>query len=346
MKAHDYTIYPNVPTERRHLLETCPELGHGGFARVFVLDEDRIVKITRDPATTALLAELQLLSPQLGFPVVYENWGRVATMSCVPCNAFVMERLFHPDELAATEAHGASPRGELLPWVSRETARNRWSKVGELVSSLDEFAAARKRAAVVDYYANSQEESKEALGRLASDCEPSMVELRQAFCYLENFVDRVASAHDLAGGENIMVSRWGELILADPISMPANSSSKPCRGDYLQYPWCVVALKVERHPGIGKTRATWQTVAYCKDEAGALADAKRCGTDGHWQPMAVPFRSARHKMLLNMTAYGNESCRHINQQNVHLDVSDFTHKASLHALVDRCADKWCKRNPC
>ncbi len=72
-------------------------IGKGSFARVYELDDQRVLKLTCDPANAAVLChQSRTAKPGRAFPVVFEDLGRAA--ECADCSYYgcVMERLQWP----------------------------------------------------------------------------------------------------------------------------------------------------------------------------------------------------------------------------------------------------------
>lgn len=89
--------FTNRALQQAHRAGALPLIGEGSFALVFEMSEQRVLKVTSDPANAALLSsQARSLKQSPAFPVVFEDRGIVG--ECEDClyHAYVMERLYWP----------------------------------------------------------------------------------------------------------------------------------------------------------------------------------------------------------------------------------------------------------
>jgi hypothetical protein len=188
----------------------------GGFARVAVLDDNEVLKLTCCEATNALFA--WLLKHQhrrdLALPAVLECYGPVATAP----EDFVyvgwrIERLFIPPDTSA-QARARARAAALFEWAKPSYPH----KQARLISP-------QRYAQLLAALAEEQELST---GNGGSHAELALAmalrttaQLRKTFLFLREFVQRTNSELDLLTGDNILLNAFGEPCLSDPVCAAA-----------------------------------------------------------------------------------------------------------------------------
>ena len=202
------------------LLDSDGELGRGSFSVVFKIDALQVLKITTCTASNLILPKLcDKAAP--GFPLVFKDFGRIGYVDGVegfyediPLHAYLMERLYRSRELLDVWA-SPCPRGDALRARSVSDADGGLTWLYGVIVEKPPFRA----------------EDDEPLP--GSTVHPLVQKLETA---LRNtrFQSLVSAAKRLAPRvvakewffdwasrgnfeRNVLLSRWGEPILADPV---------------------------------------------------------------------------------------------------------------------------------
>lgn len=192
-------------------------LGMGAFSVVLEVDDFQVLKITTCEASKVLLSTL-MGKPQAGLPLVYSDFGQVGLIKAVeghyddiPIHAFLMERLVVGEGLQKLRKD-ESPRGNGLCAKSVADARGAYSWLHLTVRG----AAWRDECLMP--------EDKGQLHPLVTKLGSVLGHTR--FAPLVNAVKKMSPrvlAHEWVYDwverfeSNVMLSQWGEPILADPV---------------------------------------------------------------------------------------------------------------------------------
>lgn len=187
------------------------ELNSGAFSVVSVVDDETVIKATSCiPSANFLTALLAIESiatapwqrPIAGLPRVFEGLGVIAEdADGQPYFGFRMERLF--DE----------PMQNMQRGVADTQKQALLEKLSAAYSAYQRIQNSEQNFEFTD-----TEASIEVACRLAND---STNPLREGFAFIAAFLVRQTATKtimDLMRPENLMFSREGELILADPVA--------------------------------------------------------------------------------------------------------------------------------
>ena len=192
------------------------------------------------------LSELAVRTPLEGQPQVYDLLGCVGQQAATqaPVMGFVMERLYTADTLTATR-EGVGPRGGALVAQDAATARARLSELRALVSDIyvAKFGICEDVCNTPDFQDNLRLGDL-VIAKLRGTC---LAALRPA---LGQIVNRQKAGnwtldmgHQLR--ENVLLSVWGEPILADPVWSP--KQQEPSLGHPVTTKGHWLASKAESH---------------------------------------------------------------------------------------------------
>lgn len=200
-----------APRELRQMLTRSKgELGRGAFSIVLALDNTSVLKLTTCEASSVILPKL-VRNPTPGLPLVYRDFGQVGVVEGVeghyediPVCAYVMERLVSIWELDWLR-DGPCPRGDAMRASTVEQAKQNYSWVAD--------KAIRAHEQWKDGRATFEQGITEAFAN--TPFRP----LAQVTKRLSARVQRQEWRYDWARrfDSNVLLSRWGEPILSDPV---------------------------------------------------------------------------------------------------------------------------------
>lgn len=224
MRIHD-TLQPlsHAPIGLKALMaDTAAWLGDGGYARVLALSPARVLKLTSCTASVALLdalaADTRARRRPAALPAVFRRYGPVAAdADGQTFHGYELERLFAPDELAAMRiarvcSDEAAPerRGACAARHAAQTHRR-------FARSRERFE--REQARYIRGMQPAWQECLALAGALASERDAFGTEA--AFGWLERFIGEHRVELDLLSQGNLLMSAWGEPVLADPVAVQA-----------------------------------------------------------------------------------------------------------------------------
>lgn len=215
-------------TRLMSMLDQGTFCGQGGFGTAIAIDEHHILKITTCEATVSIYGQLHG-KPYAGLPQVFESLGQVGIVPTyndpdkhIPLAGFVVEKLFCTHDLkelskapcprgpspmcarSVSDAHGSLLwlRGKIADYLRRSDMEPQtpWS-----YSRRQEISQAQAREFLADLEPRLRRTRFESLLRPLSRMRARLLTGEWSLDILERF------------DSNVLLSRWGEPILADPV---------------------------------------------------------------------------------------------------------------------------------
>mgnify|MGYP003456590684 CR=1 FL=1 len=216
-----WQIYDSAPAQVRHLLRDSDDyLGAGTFSIVIGVDDRTVLKISTCEASRIILPSL-MQQPQMGMPLVFKCFGQVGEVvesryyQALPLHAYLVERLHsaaHAKDLPLRT--DACPRGPQMCAKTPADAIGAYNWLGRKL---------RDKAAAVEHV-----DRKPQGIRNIHPLVPAVHEALNGtrFSPLIGAVRKLAAR--VSAGEwifdvvqrfdhNVLISGWGEPILADPV---------------------------------------------------------------------------------------------------------------------------------
>ena len=218
-----WKIDAKAPAQVRHLLQRCKEsLGSGAFSTVMAVDHYTVLKLSTCEASKVILPTL-VGNPTPGLPLVYKAFGQVGEVVFpdtqdppLPIYAYLIERLWSAEDLGEMTAlrKDHCPRGDAMRAKTPSDAAGAYRWLSRKITDSPAWYDEHWRSTI----------PAEKPHPLVTSVHEILAHTR--FKPLIGVLRRLS--HRVKSGEwrfdwvnrfdyNVMLSGWGEPILADPV---------------------------------------------------------------------------------------------------------------------------------